>query len=63
MRFGYLVLICLMLAGCVNGIPDAGPPPPRTEACQIWVSHDGGPWKCYSRERVLRDMRRELPTD
>lgn len=53
---GVILLAALIMAGCVNGIPDAGPPPPRTEACQIWVSVDGGPWKCYERGKVLREL-------
>lgn len=60
-RTGSLIAV-LMLAGCVMGIPDAGPPPPKpTEACQIWVRIDNGPWRCYERERVLRELRKITP--
>lgn len=60
MKAAALIVAC-MLAGCVMGIPDAVPPPPRTEACQIWVRIDNGPWKCYERERVLRELRKITP--
>jgi hypothetical protein len=50
-----------LLVGCVMGIPDAAPPPPKSEACQIWVRVDDGPWHCYSRDHVLRDLKKITP--
>jgi hypothetical protein len=55
-----MILACLLLAGCF-GIPDAVPPPTKTEACQIWVRVDSGPWRCYSRRRVLEDLKKITP--
>lgn len=51
-----LILPLLALAGCVMGIPDAGPPPPKTRECRIWVRVDNGPWRCYSRNEFDRDV-------
>lgn len=50
------LIAAAMLAGCVMGIPDAVPPPKPTPACQIWVRIDNGPWRCYERGKVLRDL-------
>jgi len=46
-------VIALALTGC-TAIWD--PPPKKPEPCQVWVRIDNGPWRCYARERVRRDL-------
>jgi hypothetical protein len=60
-RFGAVILACLMLAGCALGIPDMDPPVKPPEPCQIWVKVDNGPWRCHSRRRVLEDLKKIVP--
>lgn len=55
------LVVSALLAGCAIGIPDAVPPPPRAKPCQIWVRIDNGPWKCYERGEVLRELRKMTP--
>jgi hypothetical protein len=50
------VLVVLFLSGCPLGIPPADPPIPKAGVCQIWKRVDDGPWKCYERGPVLRDL-------
>lgn len=53
-----IIVLCLMLAGCVMGIPDAGPAPPKPpEPCEIWViDYSRQRAVCMSRERFRREV-------
>ena len=52
-----LVLICtallICLSGCVMGIPDYYPPPPKPKPCDVRIS-DGRVINCYTREEFQR---------
>lgn len=47
-----LIVVALSLAGCVQFLERQ----PKPEPCQIWVRIDNGPWRCYERGKVLRDL-------
>jgi hypothetical protein len=34
---------------------------PAPKLCQIWVRIDNGPWHCYERGEVLRELRKINP--
>jgi hypothetical protein len=46
------------MSGCVMGIPDAGPAPPKREPCEVWIiERPENRARCVSRERMMREMR------
>jgi len=53
-----LIAACLLLSGCVTGIPDAGPPPPpKPEPCEVWiVVYPDRTAQCVSREHMRRKI-------
>lgn len=53
---GAALALCLFLAGCVNGIPDADPPVPKVKACEVRVRMDGHE-TCMTREEFNRAMK------
>lgn len=53
--------LALLLPGCVNGIPDYYPPPKPPKPCDIQVKIDNGPWHCYERGEVLRELKKITP--
>lgn len=54
-----LLLSCIFaVTGCA---PFRGDSPPIVKKCQIWEKVNNGPWKCYERDKVLRDLGRNTP--
>ncbi len=51
-------LSAVIVAGCAPWNVNAVPTP---KLCQIWVKIDNGPWHCYERGEVLRELRKINP--
>jgi hypothetical protein len=50
--------LVLFLPGCVMGIPDSGPAPPRKpEPCEVWITrYPERTAICVSRARATREL-------
>ena len=52
-----VTLLALLCAGCVTGIPDYYPPPPKPEPCEVWIIvRPDNTARCVSRERMRREL-------
>jgi hypothetical protein len=60
-KLAALVLICtgllIFLSGCVMGIPDYYPPPPKPKPCDVRIT-DGRVMHCYTRDEFQRWRRK-----
>lgn len=53
-----LTAICLLLQGCVMGIPDANPPVKPPKPCEVWVvQRPENTVVCVTREEFNRAMK------
>jgi len=60
-KLAAFVLTCtallIFLSGCVMGIPDFYPPPPKPKPCDVTIT-DGRVIECYTREEFHRWRKR-----